>query len=218
MAELALAQARTQANLDRTEANLDRLADELRGLAVQSRQDGKEVDRRLGELSTRMSEQSAELTNKMREQSAELSTKMGEVANRMGRLVEDIVAPSIPACFQTLFGAEDPEWFVRVKKRHRDSGSLREFDVVVWSGGVFLVNSTKSRVRNEDIEPFVALLPEMRAYFPEAEDRKVVGSLASFYLEPSIVRAAERAGLIVFGLGGGLLELLNSPGFKPREF
>ena len=163
---------------------------------AQSRQDTKDADRRL----------------------AELSTKMGELANSMGRLVEDVVAPSVPACFQKLFGVEDPEWLVRAKKRHRDSGQLREFHVVAWDGNVFLNNSTKSLVRPEDVDPFVALLPEIRAYFPEAEGRRIVGSFASFYLEPSMVRAAERAGLFVFGLGRGLLEVLNSPGFKPREF
>jgi hypothetical protein len=46
----------------------------------------------------------------------------------------------------------------------------------------------------------------------------VFGSIASFFIDPSVVRAAEREGLLVFGLGTGLLEVLNSPGFKPREF
>lgn len=77
---------------------------------------------------------------------------------------------------------------------------------------------TKSRLRPEDIEAFALSLPEVRAFWPEAEDRKIVGALSSFYLDPTLVKAAERAGLYVFGLGSGLLEVLNTPSFKPREF
>jgi hypothetical protein len=182
MTELALAQARTQ-------ANLDRLSDEMRAFKEESRQASRDADRRLGELS-----------------------------NRMGTLAEDIVAPSVPACFEKLFGIEKPGWIVRATMRHRDDpGRMREFDVVAWGGHVFLVNETKSRLRPEDIEPFVASLPEVRAYFRETEGRRIVGSFASFHLDSTLVLAAERAGLFVFGLGSGLLEQLNSPGFKPRE-
>ncbi len=86
--------------------------------------------------------------------------------------------------------------------------------MVAWGGGYFLVNETRKRGRPEDIGALLELLPRARRYFPQAEAMKVVGSLAFFYLDPSLVKGAERQGLLVFGLG---LEVLNSPGFKPRE-
>lgn len=108
---------------------------------------------------------------------------------------------------------------MRGTRGHRDDpGRQREFDVTAWGGGVFLVSETKSRLRPEDIEPFVQFLPEVRAYWREAEQRKIVGAFSSFYVDPSLVKAVERAGLYIFGLGSGLLEVLNSPGFEPREF
>jgi hypothetical protein len=190
MLELALAQSRTQANLDRLSDEMRAFKDEMRAFKDEMRQASREADRRLGEL-----------------------------ANSMGRLVEDIVAPSIPALFDKLFGAECTHCLVRatIAPPH-DSGRRREFDVVAWNGGVFLLNSTKSRLRSVDIEAFVDSLAELREYFPETEGRRIVGSLASFYVDPTLVAAAERAGLYVFGLGTGLLEVLNSPAFKPREF
>ena len=80
------------------------------------------------------------------------------------------------------------------------------------------MTQVKSEARPEHLQELLTLLPEIRHYFPEAEGLKVAGALASFYVDPSLVRGAEGVGLLVFGLGGGLLELLNTPGFAPREF
>ncbi len=100
MAELAAAQARTNATVDRTSANLDRLSEETRA-------SNKEADRRWGEL-----------------------------ANKMGTMAEDIVAPGIPEIFHRLFGIEDSDWCVRVRRRRRADRSRRvEFDVVAWGVG-----------------------------------------------------------------------------------
>lgn len=145
--------------------------------------------------------------------------RWGELSNKMGTLAEDLVAPGIPAVFSTFFGLPDPEWRVRVWARHRtDRSRRREYDVVAWDGDVFLVNETKSQARPDDVAALLEAVAEARGYFVEAEGRRVFGSLASFFVDPSVVRAAEREGLLVFGLGRGLLETLNSPGFKPREF
>lgn len=103
MAELAHAQVRTT-------ANLDRLSEEMRVFKDEMRASKKDADERWGEL-----------------------------ANKMGTLAEDIVAPSIPKVFQALFGVEDPDWYVRVRRRHRADRSRRvEFDVVAWGGQHFL--------------------------------------------------------------------------------
>lgn len=120
---------------------------------------------------------------------------------------------------RAIFGLPDPEWRVRVWARHRtDRSRRREYDVVAWDADVFLVNETKSQARPEDVPALLEAVSEARGYFVEAEGRRVFGSLASFYIEPSLVLAAEREGLLVFGLGTGLLEVLNSRSFKPREF
>lgn len=144
----------------------------------------------------------------------------GELANKMGTLVEDIVAPGIPDLFRRLFGAKELEFSARdVRRRHRfQGGRMREFDYVAMTGDVILVNETKSRLRPPDIPAFLEAIGEIRDYLPEANGRQVVGSLASFSVDPSLVAAGERQGLLMFGLATGLLTILNTPGFEPRRF
>ncbi|MBI4772098.1 MAG: hypothetical protein HY784_17200 [Chloroflexi bacterium] len=58
----------------------------------------------------------------------------------------------------------------------------------------------------------------MRPYFPLHAHRKIIGAIASLYVDRSLAQYGERAGLIVPGMGEELLDVLNSPGFIPREF
>ena len=145
--------------------------------------------------------------------------EMGELSRKMGTFTEDIVAPGIPGVFRDLFHVGVEECLVRQKPRHKgEPGRRREFDVVAWGGDVFLMGETRSVLRPSDVDEVLAALAEVRGFFPEAEGRRVIGALCSFRADPSLVRAAERQGLLVFGLSGGLMEVLNTPGFTPREF
>jgi hypothetical protein len=150
----------------------------------------------------------------------QMDRQWGELANKMGTLVEDIVAPGLGTVFQTVFGLERLDAYgQRVRRTHRiDPGRQREFDYIASAGDLVLVNETKSTVRPDDIPAFVAVLREARDYLPEADGRAIVGALAGFSVEPSLVVAGERQGLLMFGLGTGLLRVLNTPGFQPRRF
>ena len=95
---------------------------------------------------------------------------------------------------------------------------MREFDAVASGGDIFLINETRSRLVPAAIPAFIAVLREAREYLPEAEGKKVIGAMATFHLDPSRVRNGERQGLLMLGVGSGLMEILNSPDFEPREF
>jgi hypothetical protein len=89
--------------------------------------------------------------------------------------------------------------------------------VAAWPG-YFLINETKSQLRPEDVPVFVETLRAARRFFPEYQGRKLVGALASLYLDPALIRFIERQGIIAMGLGDDLMDAKNSPGFRPAEF
>ena len=70
----------------------------------------------------------------------------------------------------------------------------------------------------EKIFAFAALLGNVREYFPEFADKKVIGAIGSLYVDPSLVTHGKRAGLIVLGFGDDVMQVLNSAGFKPKVF
>jgi hypothetical protein len=144
----------------------------------------------------------------------------GELANKMGTLVEDIVAPGITTVFQTVFGRARIEAAIQGMRRTSatEPGRMREFDYVVVAGDLVLITETRRTLRPEDIPQFLTVLREARDYLPEYTNKQIVGALASFSVDPSLVTAGERRGLLMFGLGTGLLEVLNTPGFQPARF
>ena len=145
----------------------------------------------------------------------------GELANRLGTMAEDLVAPSIGRILRETVGCPEDRieaMAVRVRKVDRATGDTGEFDVIAACGDYLLLNETKSNLRAGDIQEFRTKLSSARRFFPEYADRKFVGAVASLYVDKSLVRSGERLGLIVLGFGDDVMQVLNSTGFKPVEF
>ena len=153
----------------------------------------------------------------IRRENREMNRKWGELANKMGTMVEDLVAPSLPRIVQEQFGLEVIDLMVR-RKRKLEDGSVREFDGVAIADGYAFVNNTKSTLRSSDVEGLVGEIAEFRRFFPEYGKEKVIGILASLYVEAILVRYAETMGFLVLALGDKLMEIKNTPGFRPKEW
>ncbi len=162
-----------------------------------------------------------QLANEMRILTKDMNKKWGEMSHKLGTMAEDLVAPSIPRIVRTVIACTDNEVesAVRVKRTHPITRQQREFDVVATCGNYLFINETKSRLRPEDVTDFAEkTLPTARDYFPEHADKKVIGVMASLYVDKSLVRNAERAGLIMLGFGEDVMDVLNSAGFVAKEW
>jgi chromosome segregation ATPase len=149
----------------------------------------------------------------MRLDRSEMNRRWGELANKMGTLAEDIVAPNLPRLARELFRCEQPEFYaVRVKKQR--GGETREYDVIVACEGYVLVNETKSSLRSRDVDEMVAILEEFREFFPEYAGRRLVGIIASLYVDESIIRLAASKGILVMAMGEETMQVFNREAMK----
>ncbi len=186
---------------------------------MQNLKDDMRKDRQ--QFSTTMQQDRDRYTQESRAEIHAMNKKWGELSNKMGTMAEDLVAPSIGRIVRhTVGGAEDDIEYlaVRVKKRHPTTKQHQEYDVVAVCGGYMLINETKSSLRPGDVEDFVSVLSQAREFFPEYADKSIIGALGSLYVDDSLVRCGERAGLIVLGFGEDVMEVLNQPGFVPKAF
>jgi hypothetical protein len=136
-------------------------------------------------------------------------------------MAEDLVAPSVPRILRETVGCSDEPIDSGVRMRRHstiDWGRTQEFDVVATCGEYALINETKSTLRPEDVAKFVKLLEDVREFFPEFADKKVIGAIGSLYVDQSLVAHGERYGLIVLGFGDDVMQVLNSEGFTPKVF
>ena len=167
-------------------------------------------------------EEMSKFQEDMRLDRRELNKKLGEIANKQGRMAEDLVAPSICRILLEILGlplSYECNQSERVRRRHsKIRGRRREFDVVAEYGDYVLVVETKSTPKPENIPELLAMTREFRDYFPEYKDRKLIAGLAMLYAHKSLIRYASSKGILILAVGDELMDVMNEPGFKPIEF
>ncbi|NWH06792.1 hypothetical protein, partial [Desulfobacter latus] len=68
----------------------------------------------------------------------EMNKKWGELANKMGTIVEDIVAPGLTRVAAEYFGISEFDFFApRLRLKSADRSMTREFDVIAESNDYF---------------------------------------------------------------------------------
>ena len=135
----------------------------------------------------------------------------GDIANKLGTIVEDMVAPNIPGIARTYFGCEDLDFFgLRITKKNlRDRAKSREFDIIAVAGGVFIINETKSTPRVEYIQDFVETLKEIPDYFPESLEKRIIPVFSSLYLPQNVITYLTRMKIYAMAIKDDTMDLLN---------
>jgi len=122
-----------------------------------------------------------------------------------------MVAPSIPRIIRKFFRDDEPDFFaLRVVKRNTaNPDRRREFDVIAMTKTNFYVNETKSSPRSEYIGKFARMLGEIRDYFPEIGDRRVIPIFASLHIPEDTMSYLTRKNIYAMGMGEDTMTLLN---------
>ena len=90
----------------------------------------------------------------------EMNQRWCELANKMGTVVEDIVAPSVRRLAREVFDCGDLVYFGtrQTVTREDDRSRRREFDALYVGTRAVLLNQTRSSPRSADARAFVAFL------------------------------------------------------------
>ena len=148
-----------------------------------------------------------EFKEEMRLQTRELNKRWGELANKMGTLIEDIIAPGAPDALNKKFGIEIDE--IMVRRRVRDKNrNMEEFDVVIVGSDkrVYLIE-VKSSPSIFHIDDTLKKAEKLKTLlYPDLE---VIPILASLYIPENIIDYASKMNVYALGMKGDYLEILN---------
>lgn len=186
MKELSYQSMRTEMELARLAREMREFKDEMRGFKDEMRGFKNETERDR----KRMNEQ------------------WGKLANRLGTLAEDIVAPNLPRVARELFGCDTPELAGVRLARHRGPATF-EVDVLVVCPRLVLLNETKSRLKSEHLDELVQKVVEFPDFYPEYRRERIFGVAASLNIDPSLIRRATHLGLLIMGMGEETMDVLN---------
>jgi hypothetical protein len=155
--------------------------------------------------------------DELRQQNWEMNQKWGDMANKLGTIVEDLVAPSLSRLVEEKLQEKVRDLMPRRKRRLAD-GRVKEFDAVLTTASLVCLNSTKSTLRSPDVDRFLDDIQAFREFFPEYADLPLVGILASLAVGDSVLRYAEAQGFLVLAIGDQLIEIKNAPDFQPKRW
>ncbi len=142
-----------------------------------------------------------------------MNKRWGELANKLGTVVEDIVAPNIRRIAREYFDCPELDFFaVRVDKRKPgDPTAKREFDVVAVGGDLVFLNETKSTVRESYVREFIEFVDNKAFfdYFPEYAGKGLIPLFASLSVPDDKVKILSKAGIYVMTMTDTTMDLVN---------
>ena len=151
----------------------------------------------------------------------EMNQRWGELANKMGTIVEDIVAPSIRRLAREVFDCGDLRAFYTrtVRTRSDDPSREREFDALFVGTQAVLLNETKASARPEYARAFVEFLEsgEFAQYVPEYPRLPIVPVFSSLSIPADLVRYLTRRGIYAVAMGDEAMQVLNLDEVRRRS-
>ena len=192
----------TNTSLDRLERNVSALTREM-----------SDFKDEMSDFKDEMSDFKDEMRDYKDESRAErraMNKKWGELANKMGTVVEDIVAPSLGGIAREYFNVDQFDFFaVRVRKRKNGGTIMREFDVVAENKDYFFLVETKSTARTEYIRKFIEFIPDIPSWFPEAKEKKIIPVFASLFLPDDSIAYLTNNNVFAMAMKDDNMDLLN---------
>lgn len=154
-----------------------------------------------------------EFKEEMRKDRAMAFKQWGEIANKMGTLAEDFVAPNVREIALRYFcceeGSEEDFMVRRFKRKPKTKSKRREFDVIAVYDTKIILVEVKSTPRIQYIDDFAATLKEVYEYFPEYVNKKIIPVFASLYLSDEVIAYLTKKNIFAMAIRDDMMDLMN---------
>ena len=203
--------------MERTDSSIERLERAIERMEQEGARDREESARFRAEMARDREEMKQQADRERRE----MNKRWGELANKMGTVVEDIVAPSIQRLARAVFDCGEPQYFgTRVSlSRGDDRSREREFDALYVGTRAVLLNETKSSPRMSDAQAFTRFLEsgEFARYFPQYRELPIVPAFSSLSIPDDLVTYLTRRGIYAIAMGDEAMQVLNLDAVRVRR-
>jgi hypothetical protein len=123
-----------------------------------------------------------------------MNKQWGALANKMGTLVEDLIAPAAGAVVEKYFGCEPLIRTERYRKRLKKGDDFEVDVLVVCEEKVFMIE-VRSSPDQQYVNEIIKKASKFMDFFPEYKDRELIPILASLVFEDNLIKHATKKGL-----------------------
>ena len=151
-----------------------------------------------------------------REQMKETDRKIGYLSNRFGELAEHLVAPNIRGKFNELgFTFENSS--LNNKIFDSDDNCIAEIDLLLENGDTVMAVEIKSKPNQKDVDEHIERIEILRHRADARHDaRKFRGAVAGAIMSDSVRNYAYKKGFYVIEQTGDTVKITTPKKFIPR--
>ena len=155
----------------------------------------------------------------MREDRREMNRRWGELSNKLGTIIEDLMAPNLPRLATEHFRFPTIERFIIrwARTRPGTTGRKTEFDAVVLGPDAVILGEAKSTPNRQHVEEFAAKVGVFFEFFPEYNGRRLIPLMGSWSITDEIVDALTERGIYALRMGDDTMELANADALDNRQ-
>lgn len=204
--EALFGQFMTELALSNKQAKERDLTAEERHRAAEERQKAAEERQRAAE------ERFARFQDEMRQARKELDKKWGDLANKMGTIIEDILAPNLRRLAREHFRFVTIDDFMirRSRRRPTPPGEESEFDTLVVGADAVILGESKSNPSLEYADEFAAKTATFFDFFPEYRGRRLIPVFGSWAIPDRVVDRLTAHRIYAMRMGEETMELANA--------
>lgn len=141
-----------------------------------------------------LSREMKEFKDETRDNQKEMNKQWGALSNKLGTIVEDIIAPAVMPAVNRNFNREVLDFAVKVRRYIKAIDTKGEFDVIaVCEDMVFLVEA-KSSPAMDNITSFHNTIERFNLLFPEYTGKKLIPIIASIYIPEELIQFCTKEG------------------------
>ena len=144
---------------------------------------------------SRLSNEMRDFKDETKQERKKMNKQWGDLANKMGTIVEDIIAPSIRPVVKKYFGCEIFDFMINRKVKNKTLQLHGEFDVIAVSENYVFLVETKSSPNVEKLEAFIENIKKFKELFSEYNKKRIIPFFASLRFEENLVNKATTKGI-----------------------
>jgi hypothetical protein len=158
-----------------------------------------------------------ENAKKQEERSDRLDKQLGKLGNRIGEIVEHLVAPDLRKKFEEL-GLTFPQASPNADVRDYKNNIFLEIDVLLQNGDKALLVEVKTTLTIEDVKDHIKRLEKMRTYADlHGDKRTFLGAVAGVVMTLTVKEYALGQGFYVIEPSGETFNI-TPPNGNPKEW
>ncbi len=176
----------------------------------------KETDKQLKENAQQLKEVSQQQKQTDR-QLKELGKQIGGLGEKFGSFTEGMALPSMEKILRQRFGMEIISPSIRASK----AGEHIEIDVLAYTNGnlnTAYIVEVQSHAREDSITQLKTILQSFGLFFPEHQNKKLYGILATVDMSPELRQKTLQEGFYVARIHDQIFELDTPDDFQPQIY